>query len=76
MPIPNKYEEIDSDIVTITPPTPETSLPDLKNSQNGNNVIDEKPEVQHMENIGDAVSDERQKQIDMAAKTIKEYREK
>jgi len=76
MPIPTKYEEIDSDIVTITPPTPETSLPDLKNSQNGNNLIDQKPEVQHMENSREAVSDERQKQIDMAAKTIKEYREK
>jgi len=76
MPISTKYEEIDSDIVTITPPTPETSLPDLKNSQNGNNVIDEKPGVEHMENSREAVSDERQKQIDMAAKTIREYREK
>jgi len=76
MPIPTKYEEIDSDIVTITPPTPETSLPDLKNSQNGNNVIDEKPEVQHLDNSTGTVSDERQKQIDMAAKTIREYREK
>jgi hypothetical protein len=76
MPIPTKYEEIDSDIVTITPPNPETSLPDLKNSQNGNNVIDEKPGVQHLEDSKQAVSDERQKQIDMAAKTIKEYREK
>jgi hypothetical protein len=76
MPIPTKYEEIDSDIVTITPPTPEATLPDLKNSQNGNNSIDEKPEVKHMENSRETVSDERQKQIDQAAKTIKEYREK
>jgi hypothetical protein len=76
MTIPTNYEEIDSDIVTITPPPPETTLPDLKNSQNGNNVIDEKPEVQHMENSRETVSDERQKQIDQAAKTIKEYREK
>lgn len=76
MPIPTKYEEIDSDIVTVTPPTPETSLPDLKNSQNGTNVIDEKPEVQYLDNSREAVSDERQKQIDMAAKTIREYKEK
>ena len=76
MPISTKYEEIDSDIVTITPPTPEPSLPDLKNSQNGNNVIDEKPGGEHMENSREALSDERQKQIDMAAKTIREYREK
>ena len=76
MPIPTKYEEIDSDIVTVTPPTPETSLPDLKNSQNGNNVIDEKPGVEHLVNSRGTVSDERQKQIDMATKTIREYKEK
>lgn len=76
MPISTKYEEIDSDIVPITPPTPETLLPDLKKSENGNNLVDEKPEVQHMEDSRQAISDERQKQIDMAAKTIREYREK
>jgi len=76
MPVATKYEVIDSDIVTITPPTPPAPLPDLKNSQNGNNVIDEKPEVQHLESGRESVSDERQKQIDMAAKTIRQYREK
>lgn len=74
MPI-STHEEIDSDMVTVTPPTPETSLPDLKKSQNGNHVVDEKPEIQHIEK-SQSVSDERQKQIDMAAKTIREYREK
>jgi hypothetical protein len=76
MPISTKHEDIDSDIVAITPPTPETSLPDPKKSQDGNNVLDEKPQVQHLEDSRQTVSDERQKQVDMAAKTIREYREK
>lgn len=75
MPIATKYEEVDSDMVTITPPTPETSLPGTRNSLDEINVVDEKPDVQHIEQSQGA-SDERQKQIDMATKTIREYREK
>lgn len=75
MPISTKYEEVDSDMVTVTPPTPEISLPETKSSPEGTNLVDEKPNVQHIEKTQET-SDERQKQIDMAAKTIRQYREK
>ena len=75
MPISTKYEDVDSDMVTVTPPTPEISLPETKSSLEGTNLVDEKPNVQHIEKT-QGTSDERQKQIDMAAKTIRQYREK
>jgi hypothetical protein len=80
MPISTKSEESESDMVTITPPTPETSLPDAKDNSNGDIKpilnLDNKFDVEHLESKGPRVSDERQKQIDTAAKTIREYREK
>ena len=81
MPIATKIEDVDSDMVQVTPPTPETPLPtdkkpvhrledtDIKLSFQ----IEEKPEVREKRQ---AVLEERQKEVDMAARTIKEYREK
>lgn len=81
MPIQSKYAESDSDMVTVTPPTPETSLPDSQDNFNEDIKpfanSDKKFDVQHLEeDKTQGVSDERQKQMDTAAKTIREYRER
>jgi hypothetical protein len=79
MPIATKNEEIDSDMVQVTPPTPETFLPDSEKyiieetDIKPSFQVDEKPEVREQKQ---ALLEERQRQVDMAAKTIKEYREK
>lgn len=81
MPIATKIEDVDSDMVQVTPPTPETPLPTDKKSVHRleetdikpSFQIDEKPEVREKRQ---EVLEERQKEVDMAARTIKEYREK
>jgi hypothetical protein len=82
MPISTTYEEADIDIVQVTPPTPDQPLPTSRKTEKGNHSapikveIDEKPDIQAMDEKRQAILDERQRQIDMATSTVRHLREK